>query len=103
MNCSAILESRNEEARGFLDLSSNSPLLAARGEFNFLVFNLRRVLRADMIPCSLLQGEFIKSECHHAIELSTLKGGRMGAIADTKEKLITACRILDSEGIMELL
>ena len=42
-------------------LSSNSPLLAARDELEFRCIQLnRRVARADVIPCSLLQGEFIK-------------------------------------------
>jgi hypothetical protein len=41
-------------------LSSNSPLLAARDEFEFGRIQLhRRVSRVDVIPCSLLQGEFI--------------------------------------------
>jgi hypothetical protein len=41
-------------------LSSNSPLLAARDEFEFVCIRIhRRVSGADVIPCSLLQGEFI--------------------------------------------
>ena len=52
-------------------LSSNSPLLAARDEFEFGRIQLhRRVSRVDVIPCSLshdlealdrLQGEFIQT------------------------------------------
>jgi uncharacterized LabA/DUF88 family protein len=43
-----------------MGLSSNSPLLAARDEFEFVCYQLhRRVSRADVIPCGLLQGEFI--------------------------------------------
>jgi hypothetical protein len=41
-------------------LRSNSALLAARDEFEFGCIQLhRRVSRVDVIPCSLLQGEFI--------------------------------------------
>jgi len=41
-------------------LSSNSPLLVARDEFEFACIQLiRRVSRADVIPCKLLQGGFI--------------------------------------------
>jgi hypothetical protein len=48
---------------GRLILSSNSPLLAARDEFEFSRIQLyRRVSRADVIPCSLLEGEFIPGD-----------------------------------------
>jgi hypothetical protein len=42
--------------------SSNFPLLAARDEFEFGRIQLhRRVPRVDVIPCRLLQGEFIQT------------------------------------------
>jgi hypothetical protein len=47
------------ELFGFF-LSSNFPLLAARDEFEFACYQLhRRVSQANVIPFSLLQGEFI--------------------------------------------
>ena len=54
-------------------LSSNPPLLAARDEFEFACYQLhRRVSRADVIPCSLLQRDLIHRNGNQCNSLNSI-------------------------------
>jgi hypothetical protein len=73
-------------------LSSNSPLLAARDEFEFACYQLhRRVSRADVIPCSLLQGEFIWSkDAGNKISLTDIRWKQKYYISFKKGDFVTS-------------